>query len=91
MARQLQLVGPEQVLQRGYSITLSKDGQVIRTPADVAPGQQMLTRLAEGEITSVVGTTLLVPLPRPRRKKPSPEPGPGLFGAQEGGDALGLR
>ncbi|MFO0492585.1 MAG: exodeoxyribonuclease VII large subunit [bacterium] len=91
MARQLQLVGPEQVLQRGYSITLSKEGQVVRTPADVAPGQQMLTRLAEGEITSVVGTTLLVPLPRPRRKKPSPEPGPGLFGAQEGGDALGLR
>lgn len=78
--RQLRLVGPEQVLGRGYSITLLPGGKVVRRPSDASPGQAITTRLAEGELTSVVGSSLLVPLPRPRRKKPAVDDGsPGLF------------
>ena len=51
---QLRLVGPEQVLQRGYSITChKKTGQVIRSAAQVKPGDKLVTRLADGQIESV--------------------------------------
>jgi exodeoxyribonuclease VII large subunit len=79
LERQLQLVGPEQVLRRGYSITLGPTGQVVRAPEDVKPADALTTRLAEGEIRSVVGTSLIVPLPR-KRRKPAEDAGPSLFG-----------
>jgi len=51
----LQLLGPEQVLARGYSITLEeKTGKVIRSATEVKPGQGMLTRVKSGEIRSIV-------------------------------------
>lgn len=51
----LQLLSPEAVLARGYSITLdAQSGRVVRSAAETRPGQRLRTRLAEGEIGSVV-------------------------------------
>jgi len=55
LERRLQSLGPEQVLARGYSITLAADtGAVVRDAATVKPGQKLRTRLKQGEITSQV-------------------------------------
>lgn len=52
---QLRVLGPESVLARGFTITLDKaTGRVIRTAAEAKPGDELSTRLADGEITSVV-------------------------------------
>ncbi len=53
LARRLNLLGPEQVLARGYSITMdAATGKVLRDAAKVTPGQALKTRLAKGEIFS---------------------------------------
>ena len=55
LAARLRLLGPEQVLARGYSITLdAQSGAVLRAAADARAGQRLKTRLKAGEITSVV-------------------------------------
>jgi exodeoxyribonuclease VII large subunit len=52
----LRLLGPEQVLARGYSITMdAATGTVIRRARDVSSGQHLKTRVKEGEISSRVG------------------------------------
>ena len=49
----LQLLGPEQVLSRGYSITMdAASGKVLRDAATVKAGQKLKTRLKSGEILS---------------------------------------
>ncbi len=49
----LQLLSPERVLARGYSITMDAEtGAVIRNAASVIPGQLLRTKLSEGEIRS---------------------------------------
>jgi exodeoxyribonuclease VII large subunit len=49
----LRLLGPEQVLARGYSITTdASSGRVVLNAAEVSPGQRLRTRLAKGEIIS---------------------------------------
>jgi exodeoxyribonuclease VII large subunit len=49
----LRLLGPEQVLSRGYSITTdAATGKVLREAAGVKPGQRLKTRLKTGEIFS---------------------------------------
>ena len=49
----LRLLGPEQVLARGYSITLdAATGKVLRDAAQVKAGQRLKTRLKNGEVTS---------------------------------------
>ena len=54
-AAQLGAVSPLAVLQRGYSITTDKDGNVIRSAAQVKKGDVMTTRTADGTIQSTVG------------------------------------
>lgn len=47
------LLGPEQVLSRGYSITLdAASGTVLRDAAKVKAGQKLKTRLKTGEVFS---------------------------------------
>jgi exodeoxyribonuclease VII large subunit len=49
----LQLLGPEQVLGRGYSITMdAASGKVLRDAAKVKAGQKLKTRLKKGEVLS---------------------------------------
>jgi len=51
----LRLLGPEQVLSRGYSITwLADTGEVVRNVDQVSPGQRLKTRLKHGELYSQV-------------------------------------
>jgi exodeoxyribonuclease VII large subunit len=51
----LRLLGPEQVLARGYSITMdAATGKVLRAAAAAKPGQRLKTRLQQGEISSRV-------------------------------------
>jgi exodeoxyribonuclease VII large subunit len=49
----LRLLGPEQVLSRGYSITMdAATGKVLREAANVKAGQELRTRLRTGEVLS---------------------------------------
>jgi exodeoxyribonuclease VII large subunit len=51
----LRLLGPEQVLSRGYSITMdAASGKVLRDVAQVKAGQRLKTRLQKGEVLSQV-------------------------------------
>jgi exodeoxyribonuclease VII large subunit len=54
LQRSIALLGPEQTLQRGYSITRKPTGEILRRSEDVRPGDEILTRLSEGEIRSTV-------------------------------------
>lgn len=54
-AAQLESLSPLGVLARGYSLTTRMaDGGLVRSMRDVAPGELVRTRLADGEITSRV-------------------------------------
>jgi exodeoxyribonuclease VII large subunit len=51
----LRLLGPEQVLARGYSITMNAEtGEVLRDAQRAQPGHQLRTRLKTGEVRSRV-------------------------------------
>ncbi len=53
LERRLNSLGPEQVLARGYSITMdAATGKVLRDATKIKADQKLLTRLAKGEITS---------------------------------------
>ncbi len=55
LATRLRLLGPEQVLARGYSITSDAEtGKVLRDAAKVKAGQRLKTRLKSGEVLSKV-------------------------------------
>jgi exodeoxyribonuclease VII large subunit len=57
----LQLLGPEQVLARGYSITRdAATGRILRDAAETAPAQKLATRLQTGEVSSIVTTVAAV-------------------------------
>lgn len=45
---------PARALARGWSITRTSDGRVVRTPTDVSAGDQLVTQLAGGEVRSTV-------------------------------------
>jgi len=51
----LRLLSPQNVLDRGYSITMDETtGKVLRTASETRPGQRVRTRLKEGQVTSVI-------------------------------------
>jgi exodeoxyribonuclease VII large subunit len=54
LSAKLALLDPSNPLKRGYSITLGEDGKVLRSSKDVKDGAKLKTRLAEGEVTSIV-------------------------------------
>jgi exodeoxyribonuclease VII large subunit len=54
LAAQLRALGPQAVLERGYSITRTTDGRVVTKANEVKEGQEVETLLAEGSITSTV-------------------------------------
>jgi exodeoxyribonuclease VII large subunit len=50
----LRLLGPEQVLARGYSITMDATSRkVLRDAAQIKRGQRLKTRLHAGEVQSI--------------------------------------
>ena len=55
LAGRLEGLSPLNVLKRGYSLTRAGDSEhLIRSASDVRPGDRIVTRLADGEITSRV-------------------------------------
>lgn len=52
--QKLGLLNPYGILGRGYSITLTEDGRVVRSSRDVEAGVHLTTRLGDGMIESVV-------------------------------------
>lgn len=50
LVQTLQVVSPLATLSRGYSILLDEQGQAIRQPQQVRPGQLLRARLSEGEL-----------------------------------------
>ncbi len=58
LAGKLESLSPLAVLGRGYSVTQDKKtGQVIRSAAELKVGQEIVTRFAQGETSSIVQTT----------------------------------
>ena len=51
-ARRLTLLGPDQVLARGYSITMDESGAVVRDAHKIKQGQLLKTKLERGLLTS---------------------------------------
>lgn len=54
LAAKLSVLSPYSVLERGYSLTTNASGVVIKNAHTVKPGDEITTRLASGEIRSVV-------------------------------------
>lgn len=50
----IRALDPQRALARGWSITTTADGRVVRSRGDVAPGDRLVTRLADGEVRSTV-------------------------------------
>jgi exodeoxyribonuclease VII large subunit len=48
----LRVLGPEATLRRGYSITTTDHGEIIRSVAKVRPKMRIKTRVADGEFSS---------------------------------------
>lgn len=53
--RSLRMAGPERILDMGFSITLL-DGKPVREASRLKEGDRIVTRLAEGEVHSIVTT-----------------------------------
>lgn len=47
-------LSPLAVLARGYSVTQTDAGKVVRSTGDVQPGDSLRTRLTDGDVISVV-------------------------------------
>lgn len=54
LGRQLEGVDPHAVLRRGYSVTMARDGRLIRAAGEVRHGQAIRTRVNDGTFDSVV-------------------------------------
>ena len=54
MKRILIVLSPEQVLARGFSITRTSTGKVIKQARDITVGEELITTLADGSVSSVV-------------------------------------
>jgi len=54
VAARLESLSPLNILQRGYSLTRTVEGKVVREAESVLPGDRIVTRLAAGEIISIV-------------------------------------
>ncbi len=52
----LHSLSPLAVLDRGYALVLSSEGELIRSTAQIGPGNQLTTRLADGSFLSRVET-----------------------------------
>ena len=50
----IRALGPESTFNRGFSITLSKEGKIIHSAKQAKPGTSLTTRFIDGEVTSTV-------------------------------------
>ncbi|MHC4985213.1 MAG: exodeoxyribonuclease VII large subunit [Planctomycetota bacterium] len=75
--RELEALSYRATLARGFSVTRTIHGQIVRSVTDVTDGDKIETEWPDGRVRSVVEDTSV----RPRRsRKPRPDQaGPGLF------------
>lgn len=57
LARSLNAVSPLQVLARGYSITATESGQILRSIRTINAGDRIVSTLADGKVTATVEKT----------------------------------
>ncbi|MBQ5816783.1 MAG: exodeoxyribonuclease VII large subunit, partial [Bacteroidaceae bacterium] len=51
--QQLQASSPDRILAKGYTLTLS-GGRIVRSAAELSAGDEVVTRFADGDVTSTV-------------------------------------
>lgn len=54
VSQKLHIVSPLATLDRGYSITMKQDGQVVKQPSDVTAGDTLTIKLADGQVKATV-------------------------------------
>lgn len=57
ISARLETLSPLQVLARGYSLTHTADGRLVRDPTGLRPGDVLVTRVTDGTIRSLVTET----------------------------------
>ncbi|MEO1857206.1 MAG: exodeoxyribonuclease VII large subunit [Rubritalea sp.] len=50
----LRALGPDSAFERGFSITMTKDGKLLRSVCSVRAGESLVTKFKDGEVSSVV-------------------------------------
>lgn len=50
----IRTLGPESAFKRGFSITMTEDGKIIRSTKDAKSGMRLRTKLIDGEISSQI-------------------------------------
>ena len=73
LGRQLDAMSYRSVLRRGFSVTRSAAGAILRSAADAEPGDDVRTELRDGVLTSRV-TRREADSPRPVREAAAPQP-----------------
>ena len=66
----LRLLSPEQTLARGYTITMTADGKVIRSVAEATSGSELHTRLRDGAVISLVSGSVPEKPATEKKRKP---------------------
>ena len=54
LLRETEALSPLSILSRGYSVTMNSKGKIIRRAEDAAPGDEIITRMMDGSIKSIV-------------------------------------
>jgi len=54
MSAKVQILDPKYTMARGWSITRTAEGKIVRSVSDVGVGDSLVTALADGEVTSSV-------------------------------------
>jgi exodeoxyribonuclease VII large subunit len=57
LQKRVAALSPENLLGKGYSITRTADGRLVRSAADVAAGEAIVTQVRDGIVTSIVERT----------------------------------
>lgn len=57
LGKMLQLLGPQQTLKRGYTVTTDEHGTLLSSRTQVRRGDRLRTRFHDGEVSSVVEDT----------------------------------
>lgn len=71
LAARTGVLDPARALARGWTITRTEDGRLVRSVDDVAPGGRLVTTVADGELASVVDE----PRPDPPSETGAPSDG----------------
>jgi exodeoxyribonuclease VII large subunit len=71
LAARLHALSPLAVLERGYALVLTPEGALVRSAAQIAPGNTITARLSDGAFTSRIETVTSSAPARIRRGKRS--------------------